>query len=227
MALHFLIIVISVVLAAWIRLGPQWYQPFARVMAMPLLGLALFAVVGVALFDFAGVYGFYKRWSVAGKLLDVTKGVAALFVGTLVALFFLNLDQFSRTLVAVAFILVWLGVASTTLGVRGLLVWHRYRSRWRRPTGRRRWQWHPSPQVCERPVIQSPRVGNPRNRLRWCAGRRVGIASPSWANQPVARDPGDTGDRRGSHCSPNVGLANGRVGHEGGSADKARPSAFR
>ncbi len=98
-------------------------------LGIPYQALALYGVLGVVILDLSGLYRFDKRWSIAGKLVDVTRGVVALAVATLVLVFFLNLDQVSRGLVAIALALIWASVAATTLAVRAFLVWRRDRGR--------------------------------------------------------------------------------------------------
>ncbi len=125
MALHFVVIMLSVLIASRIRLGPEWYSTLTGVMDHPIPALAVFALGGVAIFDLTGIYRFDKRWSVTDKLLNITWGVAVLFITTIAVLFFLGLDGAERTLVVIAFVLIWAGVASTTLGIRGYAVWRR------------------------------------------------------------------------------------------------------
>ncbi|MEA2022823.1 MAG: sugar transferase [Actinomycetota bacterium] len=125
MALHFVVIMLSVLIASRIRLGPEWYSTLTAVMDHPIPALAVFALGGVAIFDLTGIYRFDKRWSVTDKLLDTTWGVGVLFITTIAVLFFLGLDGVEWALVAIAFVLTWAGVASTTLGIRGFAVWRR------------------------------------------------------------------------------------------------------
>lgn len=127
MVLHFTVIVLSVLAASRIWLGPSWYETMEWALGRPVQGLAIYGVVGVLILDLSGLYRFDKRWSIAGKLMDVTKGVAAFAIATLVLLFLFNLDWVSRGLVTIALVLIWGGVAVTTLAVRGYLVWRRDR----------------------------------------------------------------------------------------------------
>jgi len=127
MVLHFTVIVLSVLAASRIWLGPTWYETMEWALGRPVQGLAIYGVVGVLILDLSGLYRFDKRWSIAGKLMDVTKGVAAFAIATLVLLFLFNLDWVSRGLVTIALVLIWGGVAVTTLAVRGYLVWRRDR----------------------------------------------------------------------------------------------------
>jgi exopolysaccharide biosynthesis polyprenyl glycosylphosphotransferase len=129
MALHFAVIWSSVLAASWIWLGPSWYDTLVVALGIPFQALALYGVVGVVILDLSGLYRFDKRWSIAGKLVDVTRGVVALAIITLVLVFFLNLDDVSRGLVAISFVLMWTGVALATLAVRAYLVWRRDRGR--------------------------------------------------------------------------------------------------
>ncbi len=127
MVLHFTVIVASVIAASWIWIGSEWYATLIWALGQPFQALAIYAAVGVAILSMSGLYRFDKRWSISGKLIDVTRGVAALGVATVLLLFFLNLDNVSRGMVAIALALIWAGVAVTTLVVRGFLVWRRDR----------------------------------------------------------------------------------------------------
>mgnify|MGYP001828728516 CR=1 FL=1 len=127
MAFHFAVIVLWVLAAGRIWLGTDWYETTVWALNRPVQALAIYGAVGVVILDLSGLYRFDKRWSIAGKLLDVTKGVATFGVSTLFLLFLFNLDWVSRGLVTIALVLIWAGVAVTTLAVRGALVWRRDR----------------------------------------------------------------------------------------------------
>lgn len=127
MVLHFTVIVASVIAASWIWIGSAWDETLVWALGQPVQALAIYATVGVAIFSVSGLYRFDTRWSISGKLIDVTRGVAALAIATVFLLFFLNLDGVSRGMAAIALTLIWAGVAATTLAVRGFLVWRRDR----------------------------------------------------------------------------------------------------
>lgn len=127
MLLHFAVIVASILIASWIWLGTGWYNTMVGALGDPFRAIAIYGLVGVVILDLSGLYRFDKRWSISGKLLDVTKGVVTMAIATLFLLFFFNLDEVSRGLVAIALVLIWGGVAATTLAVRAYLVWRRDR----------------------------------------------------------------------------------------------------
>lgn len=127
MVLHFTVIVLSVLAASRIWLGTDWYDTMVWSLGRPALALTVYGAVAVLVLDLSGLYRFDKRWSIAGKLMDVTKGVVALGITTLILLFLFNLDWVSRGFVMIALVLIWAGVAITTLAVRGYLVWRRDR----------------------------------------------------------------------------------------------------
>lgn len=127
MVLHFTVIALSVLAASRIWLGAGWYDTMVWALGRPVQALAIYSAIGVLVLDLSGLYRFDKRWSISGKLIDVTQGVAAFAVTTLVLLFLFNLDGVSRGLVTIALLLIWAGVALTTLAVRGYLVWRRDR----------------------------------------------------------------------------------------------------
>ena len=127
MVLHYTVIVLAVLGASRIRLGADWYDTMVWSLGRPVLALAIYGIICVVVLNISGLYRFDKRWSIAGKLLDVTKGVAAFGITTLILLFLFNLDWVSRGLVTIALVLIWAGIAVTTLAVRGYLVWRRDR----------------------------------------------------------------------------------------------------